>query len=170
MGSAGAFRYRVLVGLKGVPAHARSVEVAQAVLGTAGAKVQIADLEALSDPDCEREFFVSAWCAHPDLVPDEVIMAVPEPEEPHDGGPPLYLRPEEIVHSEVPALRYLIHIRIIEFQDWHTPPPSSDDEFDGGRDDEGDGDDSDDSNYNGFHPGGTGGGGRVLPRTTRFAG
>ena len=32
MGSAGAFRYRVLVGMKGLPAHARSSEVAQCAL------------------------------------------------------------------------------------------------------------------------------------------
>jgi hypothetical protein len=59
MGSAGAFRYWVLVGLKGVPSHARSSEVAQAILGSTRAKVETADLDTLSDPDDEREFFVS---------------------------------------------------------------------------------------------------------------
>lgn len=29
-----------------------------------------------------------AWCAHPDLIPDEKILTIPEPEEEHDGGPP----------------------------------------------------------------------------------
>jgi hypothetical protein len=57
-------------------------------------------------------------------------------------------------------------IRLVEFQDWHTPPPSSDDNFNYGAGDE---EDSDDSNYNGFHPGFSGGGG-ARPRTTRFAG
>lgn len=60
---------------------------AQAILGSCSAKVDIADLEALSDPDDKREIFVMAWCAHPDLIPQEIIMAVPEPEEEHDGGP-----------------------------------------------------------------------------------
>jgi len=101
-GSAGAFRFRVLVGMKGIPAHAQSVEVAQAILGSAGAKVEFASPEALADPDDERELFAAAWCAHPDLVPDEVIMAVLEPEEPHDGGPNLFfLRPHEIIHDDV---------------------------------------------------------------------
>ncbi|CAD6222371.1 unnamed protein product [Miscanthus lutarioriparius] len=163
MGSAGAFRYRVLVGMKGIPSHARSSEVAQTILGSAGAKVEIADPDALSYLEDEREFFVSTWCAHPDLVLDEIIMAVPEPEEEHDSGSPLYLRPHEIIHDDVPALRYLVHIRIVEFQDWHTTTPSSDDEFYGAGDDE----DSDDSNYNGFH---LGFGGGARPRTTRFAG
>jgi hypothetical protein len=93
-------------------------------------------------------------------------MAVPEPEEEHNGGSPLYLRPHEIIHDEVPTLRYLVRIQIVEFQDWHTPPPSSNDEFYGAGDDE----DSDNSNYNGFHPGfGCGSGGGAWPRMTRFA-
>lgn len=115
MASSGAFWYRVLVGLKGLPSHARSEAVAQAILGSAGAKVEFANPDALSDPDDERQLFVASWCAHPDLVPDEVIMAIPEPEEEHDGGPPLFLRPHEIIHTEVPALCYLVRIRLIEF-------------------------------------------------------
>lgn len=98
---------------------------------------------------------------HSDLIPNKKIMAVPEPEEEHDGGPPLYLRPHEIIHDEVPALRYLVCLRIIEFQDWHTPPPSSDKEM-GARDS----DDSGDSNYNGYHPGFATGGGGARLRTT----
>jgi hypothetical protein len=37
--------------------------------------------------------------------------------EVHDGGPPLFRRPHEIIHGDVPALRYLVRIRIVEFQD-----------------------------------------------------
>lgn len=92
-------------------------------------------------------------------------MAVPEPPEEHDGGPPLFLRPEEIIHAELPSLRYLVRIRIIEFQDWHTPPPSSNDGFDGGGDS-----DSGDSNFNGYHPGFGGSCGGSRPRTTRYGG
>lgn len=49
--------------------------------------------------------FVAAWCAHPDLVPDEMIMAILKPEE-HDGRLPLFLRPHEIImmrslHSDI---------------------------------------------------------------------
>lgn len=42
-------------------------------------------------------------------------MVVPEKEEEHDGGPPLYLRSHEIIHTKVPALCYLVRIRIMEF-------------------------------------------------------
>lgn len=89
-----------------------------------------------------------------------MVIAVPELEEEHDGGLPLFLRPWEIIHDEVPALRYFMRIRLVEIQDWHTLPPSSDDDFDSG--------DSGNSNFNGYHPGfGIGGGGR-HPRTTSF--
>jgi len=54
---------------------------------------------------------------HPDLVPDEMVLAIPELEPVHDGGPPLFLRPWEVIHDEVPALRYWIQIRLVEFQD-----------------------------------------------------
>ena len=67
----------------------------------------------------------------------------------------------------MPALRYFVRLRIVEFQDWHTPPPSSDEDMGYGDEDT----DSGDSNYNGYHPGyGGGGGGRRRPRTTRFGG
>lgn len=165
MGSTGAFRFRVLIGMKGIPSYARSMETAQAILGSSSAKVDIANPKALSDSDDERELFVAAWCAHPDLIPDEKIMAVLEPEEEHDGGPPLFLRLHEIIH-EVPALRYWVHLRIVEFQDCHTPPPSSDDDMVAG-----DEEDSDDSNFNGFHPDFGGGGGRgPWPQMTYFGG
>lgn len=104
MGSASAFRFRVLVGLKGLPSHARSTDVVQRILGSACARPEFADLEAVVDPDDEREVFVVAWCAHPDLVPDEMMAAIPEPNEEHDGGPPLFLRPHEIIHDDLPAL------------------------------------------------------------------
>jgi hypothetical protein len=104
-----------LIRLKGFSSHARSEAVVQTILGSAGAKVEFANPEAISDPDDKRELFIASWCAHPDLVPDEVIMAVPEPEEEHDGGPPLFLRPHNIIHTKVPALRYLVRIRLIEF-------------------------------------------------------
>ena len=71
----------------------------------------------------------------------------------------------EIIHDEVPALRYLVRLRLVEFQDWHTPPPSSDDGY---ADDDSD---SGDSNFNGYWPGFSDrGGGGARPRTTRFGG
>jgi hypothetical protein len=64
MGSAGAFRFRVLVGLKGIPSHTRSKEAVQAILGSSCVNIDIANPEALADPDDECELFVAAWCAH----------------------------------------------------------------------------------------------------------
>jgi hypothetical protein len=167
MGSTGAFRFRVLVDLKGIPSHTRSKEAAQAILVSSCVNIDIANPEALADLDDERELFVAAWCAHSDRIPDEKIMAVLELEEEHHGGPPLYLRPHEIIHDEVPALRYLVRLRLIEFQDWHTPLPSSDD----GMDFSGEDRDSGDNNYDGYHPGFNGGGnGSSRPRMTLFSG
>jgi len=93
MASSGAFRYRILVAIRGIPYHARSLATVQTILGSSCAKPELALPEAIPDAEDERELFVAAWCAHPDLVPDEVVLAIPEPEEPHDGGPPLFLRP-----------------------------------------------------------------------------
>lgn len=63
------------------------------ILGSSRAKAKITNLDAINDPDDKHELFVVAWCSHPDLIPDEKIMAILELEEEHDGGPPLYLRP-----------------------------------------------------------------------------
>jgi hypothetical protein len=35
-------------------------------------------------------------------------------------------------------VRYLVRLRLIEFQDWHTPPPSSDEDYGGRSDDDND--------------------------------
>jgi hypothetical protein len=154
--------------MKGISSHAHSAEVVQSILGSSSAKVEIADPEAINDPDDERELFIATWCAQLNLIPDEMIMAIPEPKEEHNGGPLLFLRSWEIIHSEVPALRYLVRLRLVEFQDWHTPPPSNDDDFYGGR---GSDTDSGDSNYNGYWPGFTDSDGAgVRSRTTRFGG
>lgn len=147
MGFARAFRYRALVSMKGIPSHAQSEEVVQTLLNSSGAKVEIANPTAINDPDDERELFVATWCVHPNLIPDEKILAIPEPKKEHDGDLTLYLWSWEIIHSEVPALWYLVRMHLVEFQDWHTPLPSNDDEFYGGG---GSNSGSSDSNYNGY--------------------
>jgi hypothetical protein len=158
MGSAGAFWYCVLVGTKGIPVHARSSKVAQKILDSSGTKTEIANPDAFNGPNDKRELFVASWCAHPDLIPNEKIMAVLEPEEEHDGSPPLYLCPWEVIHDEVLALRYLIRLRLIEFQDWHTPPLSDDDDYNHCDSES----DSGDSNFNGYWPSFTDSGGAGL--------
>jgi hypothetical protein len=156
----------MLAGIKGLPTHDRSLDTITRLLASSCIAPKIANLEALQDQDDDRELFAAAWCAHPDLVPDEMVLAILELEQEHDGGPPLFLCPWEIIHDEVPALRYWVKIRLVEYQDWHTPPPSSNDE-DPDRDDS---DDSGDSNFNGYHPGedAGSGGGRRRPWTSCF--
>lgn len=149
MASAGSFCFKVVVGMTCVPSHVHSAANAQAILGTSCSRVEMAPPEALDDPKDDREFFVAAWCIHPRLISEEKIIAVPKPEVHDPAG--LFLRPHEIIHAHLPTLRYLVRLRIIEFQDWNTPPSSPDDEGGWGRRDEDD--DSDDSNYNGYHPG-----------------
>lgn len=44
---------------------------------------------------------------------------MPEPELPFLVEPP--------IHSKLPTLRYLVRVRVVETQDWTSPPSSSDD-------------------------------------------
>ena len=70
-------------------------------------------------------YCVVAWCIHPDLIPAEVTLVVPEPKEVYtEHG--LFLRLEEIIHSKQPLLRYKVAIHLREVQDWHSPSDSSD--------------------------------------------
>ena len=119
--TAAAFTYRVLVGIKGVPAHALSAEVAQQLLGSSCAQVELASSDADGvDEDDARELFVAAWCLHP-------LLVIPEPREPHDPGI-LFLREHEIIHAELPILHYLARMRVVEYQDWDASSSSSDDD------------------------------------------
>jgi hypothetical protein len=92
-------------------------------------------VEEVPPSEDSREYLVAAWCMHPDFVPQEVIVAVPEPEVQFVVEPPLYLREHEIIHFELRALRYLVRIRVVEVQDWHSTvvgasPDDSDDSND----------------------------------------
>ena len=53
-------------------------------------------------------------------------MTIPEPEVPFVV---------ELIRSELPALRYLVRIRLVETQDWNSPPSSSNDDAPGDSDD-----------------------------------
>jgi hypothetical protein len=94
MASAGAFTFRVLVGMLNAPAHVRSVPIAECILGTSCTDIEIAPQEVVPEDD-DREFFVTAWCIHPRLVLDEKILAILEP---------LFLDMHEDM-MELPALR-----------------------------------------------------------------
>lgn len=132
-----------------MPLHARSVAIAQAILGRGCAQIKIAPTETAPEDD-DREFFVAAWCLHPRFVPEEKIIFIPEPDARVPGNA-LWLNEGEAILNGLPGLCYLVRLRVVEYQDWSTPPPSSDDEGYGGsgnRDD----DDSNDSNFNRRHP------------------
>lgn len=162
MATAGSFHYRVLIGMRRVPLHARSVVVAQTILGRACAQIELAPPEVCPEND-DSEFFVAAWCKHPSFIDDEKIIFIPEPDV-RIPGHALYLHADEIVLNRLPGLQYLVRIRIVEFQDWSTPPPSFDEGPGGGNLDD---DDSDDSHFNG-HPSMDMGGDRSHgPRTVR---
>lgn len=157
MASGGSFRFRVLVGMRHVPLHARSTAVAQTILGSACARIELAPPE-VAPVDDDREFFVAAWCLHLRFIPEEKIIFILEPSM-HEG--PFYHHQEEL-----PGLRYPVRIRIVELQDWSTP--EDDDDGHGWIGD--DEDDFGDSNHNGYHPGLDDGGRSRGPQTTRFAG
>lgn len=158
--SAGAFTFKVLVRLKNVPAHARSVSIAEHILGTSCASIEIAPLEVIPEDD-DHKLFVAAWCIHPRLVPDERIMAILEP---------LFLGALEDM-TELPALRYLVRCRVVEFQDWSITRHTSNDDDGHGRADNDDDGDSGDSNHNHYHPGLNNGGCRLSwgPKSVRLA-
>jgi hypothetical protein len=63
--------------LQGIPSHLSNVEVAQRILGPACAGLEPA--QATASQDNMSEYFVAAWCVHRDMIPMEVIVAVPEP-------------------------------------------------------------------------------------------
>jgi hypothetical protein len=147
MVTAGSFHYRVVIGMRRVPLHARSMAVAQIILGRACAQIELAPPEVCPEND-DSEFFVAAWCKHPSFIDDEKIIFIPEPNV-RIPGHALYLHTNEIVLNRLPGLQYLVCIRIVEFQDWSTPPPSSDEGSGGGNLDD---DDFDDRHFNG-HPG-----------------
>ncbi|CAD6257103.1 unnamed protein product [Miscanthus lutarioriparius] len=75
LASAQSFPFRVLVGMRRVPLHARNAATAQAILGPACAEVDVvrpSDVPA----DDDREFFVTAWCTHPRFIHDEQVVFI----------------------------------------------------------------------------------------------
>jgi hypothetical protein len=66
-----------------------------------------------------------AWCVHPDLIPCERLMFIPEPDAPHEYGLSLFLWPEEVIHQSQSALWYRIFIDVIKVKDWRMTLESS---------------------------------------------
>ncbi|CAL5070849.1 unnamed protein product [Urochloa decumbens] len=122
MASWAPLRFKVLVELRGIPGHARNVHTAQIALGMACSGLVQAPDELAGDN--LRFLHVAAWCVHPDLIPAEKLMFIPEPQDTSGGGN-LFLRPEEIIHSKHDGLWYRVEIRILEVQDWADESSSS---------------------------------------------
>lgn len=106
-GQCGAFRFKVLVRLWGVPLHAHSTSTAQTVLSPSCCNLELAQLRDVNDDD-DREFFLTAWCFHPRFIHHERVIFIPEPSYPGAC---------EAARTVVPSLRYIVHIRLIAFQD-----------------------------------------------------
>lgn len=157
------------MGISRLPLHAHSVEVVQHILGNACAHLEIAP-PGIAPEDDDRELFVAAWCLDPKLIPAERTIFIPEP-RPLVPGQALYVQADDVILNRLPGLRYVVWLRVVEIQDWSTPPPSEDD---GGPFGHGDNDDdSDVSNQNRRHSG-LGDGGDLPrqhgPRSTRSVG
>ena len=78
LATAESFNFQVVVGMLRVPLHARNVATAQIILGPSCSGIEITRLRDIPDDD-DREFFVKAWCKHPDLIEDEQTISIPEP-------------------------------------------------------------------------------------------
>jgi hypothetical protein len=65
--------------------------------------------------------FVAAWCWDPKLIPAEKNIFIPEP-RPLIPGEALCIQADDVVLG----LRYLVRMRVVEIQDWSTPPLSDD--------------------------------------------
>lgn len=85
------FKFKVVVGLKNIPA---------ACPQSSCANVEFPRELDVEDDDDGREIVAGAWCIHPDLVPDEKILVIPERRPPHVVEPPLFLREHELIHSD----------------------------------------------------------------------
>ena len=109
----GTFKFKVLLALSRVPLHARSVQVAQSVLGPACANIEESLLRDREDDD-DRDFFVTAWCKHPAFVVDHNLIFILEPVV---GG----VAPPD---DHLAGLLYLIKVRLVAIQDFSSPPGS----------------------------------------------
>ncbi|CAN6234632.1 unnamed protein product [Urochloa humidicola] len=144
MGTFATLCFRVLIELRGIPGHAQSLDTAQHILGSSSCNLVEAPEEMVGEADSAL-LFVAGWCVHPDLIPVQKLLMIPEPVEPYvECG--LFLKPHELIHSKQDVMRYRVLLRVREIQDWNeessdddTPPNSWDS--------------SDDEDYPGFHQG-----------------
>ncbi|CAL4891874.1 unnamed protein product [Urochloa decumbens] len=160
---AAPLQYKVILDMRGIPAHLWEVDIAQRIVGSSCLIIQAAP--DVSSKRNMRTFTVAAWAVDPDLVPTEVVLVVPEKEAPFVQDTKFYLRPEELIHSSKATLRYRVSTEVREVQDWRQPSDSSSEDnwgYGGGASDD---DDSDPGHDFGS---GRGGSSRPWPRRHRF--
>lgn len=123
---ADSMKFRVLVELRGIPSHAWSAAAAWEVLGDFCACPELTPaMIARSDL---RRFHAVTWCSDPDLIPNVSFLKIPEMRDPNEGAE-LFLRPHEIIHHDLPLLRYHVEVEILEIQDWLGYSDDSDDPY-----------------------------------------
>jgi len=100
--------YRVLLEIRGFPAHAWSATTAQIILGDACAAPEpTPTTTASADFRC---FQTVVWCSDPDLIPNEAVVRIPEKvADPEDNN--LFLQPDEIIHHELRLLAIKLKLK-----------------------------------------------------------
>jgi hypothetical protein len=136
--------FKVLSSISNILAHAWSVKLAQAVLGSSCLVLEM--MTRSLDRSEMSSYLIVGWALHSELISSEVGCAIPEPVEPFMGeAPPLFLRSSEIIHSKCDTLQFRVFIRILEIHDFNLPNDSEGDSTSGG--------DSSEEDYLGYDPG-----------------
>lgn len=138
-------QFRVLLEIRGIPAHAWSAATAQIILGDACAAPEPTFTMMVRTDS--RRFQAAVWCSDPDQIPNEAIIRIPK-RIPDLGNNVLFLRPEKIIHHDLPVLRYKVDVEILEIQDWNDNGSSNDS---GSLPDRALTDSDDEDDYPGFH-------------------
>jgi hypothetical protein len=121
--------FKVLLSRENMPSHIWSVELAQMVVGSSSLIFDVSPASA--DGSDMSQFLVAAWAIHPDLIPNEVGYAEPEPVKPFiEWQPPLFLQASELIHSKCDTLGFWALIKILEINDFSPAEDSSDDSSD----------------------------------------
>jgi len=103
-----SMHYRVLLEIRGFPAHAWSATTAQIILGDACAAPEPTPTTTASADF--RRFQTVVWCSDPDLIPNEAVVRIPEKvADPEDNN--LFLRPDEIIHHELRLLAIKLKLK-----------------------------------------------------------
>jgi hypothetical protein len=95
--------FKVLLSVTNIPAHAWSLDTAQAIMGSSCLIAEVSS-RSLNGEDLSR-FMVITWSLHPDLIPAEVGCIIPEPEQTFvEREPSLFLSASETIHSKKDTL------------------------------------------------------------------